>query len=236
LIQHHRDQAGASTAQLRYSGNVRIDVWSDIVCPWCYVGKRRLEHALAELEDPDDVEVVHRSFQLNPAAPRDRTTDRAAGLKAKYGLSQLDLQAMEARLVGIAKDEGLDFHLDSQVSGNTFDAHRLVQMGRARGIQDAVVERLFRAYFTEQRSIFDGESLVPLAREAGLDEGEVRQVLAGDGYAEAVARDVAEAAALRVRGVPFFLLDGRLVLSGAQPLDVFRQALTQALATAPSRA
>jgi predicted DsbA family dithiol-disulfide isomerase len=207
---------------------MRIDVWSDIVCPWCYVGKRRLEHALAALEDRDDVEVVHRSFQLNPAAPRDRTTDRAAGLKAKYGLSQLDLQAMEARLVAIARDEGLDFHLDGQVSGNTFDAHRLVQMGRERGVQDAVVERLFRAYFTEERSIFDSESLVPLAREAGLDEAEVRDLLAGDGHAGDVAKDIEEATALRVRGVPFFLIDRQYALSGAQPSNVFREALLQA--------
>jgi predicted DsbA family dithiol-disulfide isomerase len=208
---------------------MRIDVWSDIVCPWCYVGKRRLEHALAALESKDDVEVIHRSFQLNPGAPRDHTTNRGEGLKAKYGLSQLELQGMEARLVAIAKAEGLDFHLDGQVSGNTFDAHRLVQMGRERGIQDAVVERLFRAYFTEQLPIFDIESLVPLMREAGLDEGEVRQVLAGDTYADAVARDLQEAAALRVRGVPFFLFDGRLIVSGAQPSEVFREALQQGL-------
>src|SRR5688572_23857695 len=141
---------------------MRIDVWSDIVCPWCYIGKRRLERALAGFDGRDDVEVVHRSFQLNPAAPRDRTSDRADGLKAKYGLSQLELQAMEARLLSVAREEGLDFHI-ADVSGNTFDAHRVVQMARARGMQDAALERLFRAYFVEGRAIFDVDSLVALA-------------------------------------------------------------------------
>jgi predicted DsbA family dithiol-disulfide isomerase len=207
---------------------VRIDVWSDIVCPWCYIGKRRLERALAELDAGNDIDVVHRSFQLNPAAPRDRTTHRGEGLKSKYGLSQLELQAMEARLLKIARDEGLDFHLDEQVSGNTFDAHRLVQMARERGLQSAVVERLFRAYFVEGRSIFDVDSLVTLAADGGLDAGETRERLASDAGADAVLSDQAQAAALGVRGVPFFAIDGRYAISGAQPVEVFRQALEQA--------
>jgi len=207
---------------------MRIDVWSDIVCPWCYVGKRRLEHALRALDARDEIQVVHRSFQLNPAAPRDRTTDRAEGLKAKYGLSPSELQAMEARLVSIARDEGLDFRFEGQVSGNTFDAHRVVQMARERGVQDAVVERLFRAYFVEGRSIFEPEALSLLAAEAGLDGASVRQALATEAYADAVTADIEEAASLRVRGVPFFVIDQRYALSGAQPVDVFRQALEQA--------
>jgi predicted DsbA family dithiol-disulfide isomerase len=207
---------------------VRIDVWSDIVCPWCYIGKRRFERALAGFEARPDVYVVHRSFQLNPAAPRDHTTPRGEGLKAKYGLSQLELQAMEARLLKVARDEGLDFHLDEQVSGNTFDAHRVVQMARERGPQDVVVERLFRAYFVDGRSIFDLESLATLAADAGLDVTETRRMLASDAYSDAVAADQQEAAAVGVRGVPFFVIDGRYAISGAQPVEVFRQALEQA--------
>ena len=209
---------------------VRIDVWSDIVCPWCYVGKRRLERALAERPAGERVAVVHRSFQLNPGAPRDRTTDRAEGLKAKYGLSEAQLETMEARLLSIARDEGLEFELDAQVSGNTLDAHRVAQMAREHGVQDAVVERLFRAYFVESRSIFDKDSLAALAAEAGLDGAAVRQMLASDAYADAVKGDQQAAASLRVRGVPFFLLDGRYGLSGAQPIEVFREALEQASA------
>ena len=208
---------------------MRIDVWSDLVCPWCYVGKRRLERALAGFEARGDVEVVHRSFQLNPAAPRDRTTSRVDGLKAKYGLSQLEYQGMEARLLSVAREEGLDFRI-AEVTGNTFDAHRVAQMGRERGLQDAVVERLFRAYFVEARSIFDAESLISLATGAGLDGASVREMLAGEAHADAVATDIQEAASLRVRGVPFFLFDRRYALSGAQPADVFRQALEQAYA------
>jgi predicted DsbA family dithiol-disulfide isomerase len=214
---------------------MRIDVWSDIVCPWCYIGKRRLQRALAAFEHRHEVEVIYRSFQLNPAAPKDRTTDRAAGLMTKYGLTPADLAGMEARLVGIAKDEGLDFHLSGQVSGNTFDAHRLLHLARERGAQDAAVERLFHAYFSEQRSIFDAGSLVSLGMEAGLPENDVRSMLAGNAYADDVASDVAEAAALRVRGVPFFLIDGRLALSGAQPADVFGRALEQAWLEPASR-
>jgi predicted DsbA family dithiol-disulfide isomerase len=213
---------------------MRIDVWSDIVCPWCYIGKRRLERALAALEAGDEVELVHRSFPLNPAAPRDRTTPRAEGLKAKYGLTQLELQGLEARLLGIARDEGLAFHLEAQVSGNTLDAHRVVQMARDRGgarLQDAALERLFRAYFVEGRSIFDVDALATLAGEVGLDAATVREALATDAYGDAVAKDIEEAATRGVRGVPFFLIDRRYALSGAQPADVFRQALEQARGT-----
>jgi predicted DsbA family dithiol-disulfide isomerase len=207
---------------------MRIDVWSDIVCPWCYIGKRRLERALASLEDREPVQVFFRSFQLNPSAPRDHTTDRAQGLKAKYGWSQLELQAMDARLLAIARDEGLEFRLDDQVTGNTFDAHRVAQMARHHGRQDAVVERLFRAYFVDGRSIFDRASLASLAAEAGLDAALVQSVLAGDAYADVVAADLQEAASLGVRGVPFFVLDGRYAISGAQPADVLRQGLERA--------
>ena len=207
---------------------MRVDIWSDLVCPWCYVGKRRFERALARFEHGADVQVVYRSFQLNPAAPKDRTSDRAAGLKAKYGLSQAELQAMEARLVRVAGDEGLRLDLAAQVTGNTCDAHRLLHLAGAKGRQNEVVERLFRAYFTEGRSLFDTASLVTLATEAGLDEPDVRQVLGSGAYADAVERDVAEAASLDVRGVPFFLVDGRYALSGAQPPDLFAQALARA--------
>jgi predicted DsbA family dithiol-disulfide isomerase len=207
---------------------VRIDIWSDIVCPWCYIGKRRLERALAGFAAPQEFHVVHRSFQLNPDAPRDRTTDRAEGLKAKYGLSPLELQNMEGRLLKIAEGEGLDFHLDMQVSGNTFDAHRIVQLARERGVQGAAVERLFRAYFVEARSVFDAESLATLAVDAGLDAGETQRVLASDSYADAVLADRQQAAELDVRGVPFFVIDGRYAISGAQPIEIFRQALEQA--------
>src|SRR6185503_7351045 len=188
---------------------MRIDVWSDVVCPWCYVGKRRFERALAAFEHRDDVEVVHRSFQLNPSAPHGQTSLRRDVLKSKYGLSDAQAQAMDVRMERTAAEEGLEFHMAGGVTGNTFDAHRLLHFAQARGVQDAVVERFYRAYFTEQRSLFDRESLVTLAAEAGLDETDVRGVLGSDAYADAVVADGEEARASGATGVPFFVIDRR---------------------------
>ncbi len=208
---------------------MRIDIWSDIVCPWCYVGKRRFEQALDAFEDRAAVEVVHRSFQLDPSRPKGQTLNRREMLMAKYGLSQAQVEALDARMEQTAAAEGLEYHLGRDgVTGNTFDAHRLLQLAVARGRQDTAVERLFRAYFTEGRSVFEPEALTPLAVEAGLDEAEVREVLAGDAYADAVAADMREARALGVNGVPFFVIDRRFGVSGAQATDVFAQTLARA--------
>jgi predicted DsbA family dithiol-disulfide isomerase len=150
-------------------------------------------------------------------------------LKTKYQLSDQQVRDMDTRMEHLADVEGLEYHLtDAGLTGNTLDAHQLLQLGKARGIQDAVIERLYRAYFTEQRSVFERDSLVTLAGEAGLDQAEVRDVLERDAYAEAVAEDVREARALGVNGVPFFVLGGRYGLSGAQATDVFTEALTKA--------
>jgi len=208
---------------------MRIDVWSDLVCPWCYIGKRRLEHALAQMPDAPDVEIVHRSFQLNPSAPVDSTSRRRDYLMAKYGWSAAKAEQIDTDMEKRAAADGLEYHLsENGLTGNTLDAHRLVHLARDRGLQDAAVERLFRAYFTEQRSVFDRESLETLAVEAGLDADDVRRVLGGADYADAVMADVQEARALGVSGVPFFVFDGRLGLSGAQPVEVFIEALASA--------
>jgi predicted DsbA family dithiol-disulfide isomerase len=205
-----------------------VHIWSDIVCPWCYLGKRRFEHALALFDHRDDVTVTHRSFQLDPSQPRSQTTNRRAMLKAKYQLSDQQVRDMDSRMEHLADVEGLEYHLtDAGLTGNTLDAHQLLQLGKARNLQDAVIERLYRAYFTEQRSLFDRDSLVALAKDAGLDETEVRQVLERDAYANEVAADVREARSLGVSGVPFFVI-GRYGVSGAQSADVFGQALSRA--------
>jgi predicted DsbA family dithiol-disulfide isomerase len=208
---------------------MRIDIWSDVVCPWCYVGKRRFERALTAFAHGDRVQIVHRSFQLNPAAPRDRTSSRRESLKAKYRLSESDVQALDARMERTAAAEGLEFHMEAgSQTGNTLDAHRVLHLAADRGRQDATLERFFRGYFTEQRSLFDHASLLELAADAGLDAEDVRRVLSSDIYAEAVADDVAAAKALGVNGVPFFAIDGQPGISGAQPSEVFAQALTHA--------
>lgn len=210
------------------SNRVRIDVWSDLVCPWCYIGKRRLEHALKDFSGAGDVEIVHRSFQLNPSAPVGTTSKRRDYLMKKYGWSDAQAEKIDKDMEARAAADGLEYHMSAEgLTGNTFDAHRLVHLARDRGRQDATVERFFRAYFTEQRSLFDAESLATLAVDAGLDAGDVQRVLAGTAYADAVAVDIREAQTLGVSGVPFFVFDRRLGLSGAQPLEVFVDALAQ---------
>jgi predicted DsbA family dithiol-disulfide isomerase len=207
---------------------MRVDIWSDLVCPWCYVGKRRFEKALERFDHRADVEVVHRSFQLNPAAPRDRTSDRREMLMQKYRLSPAQVEEMDARMTQVAAAEGLEFQLQGTVTGNTFDAHQLVHLGRERGMQDPVVERLYRAYFTEQRSLFTPESLVDLAADAGLDRDEAADVLRSNRYAEAVAADIATARRLGATGVPLFVADDRYGISGAQAPEAFLEVLQRA--------
>jgi predicted DsbA family dithiol-disulfide isomerase len=212
---------------------MRIDVWSDLVCPWCYIGKRRLERALEGFEHRDAVDVVHRSFQLNPSAPAGRTSSRRDMLMSKYGRSAAEVAELDARMEQTAAGDGLEYHLTAAgVTGNTFDAHRLVHLGRDQGRQDQVVERFFRAYFTEQQSLFDRESLSVLAVESGLDAADVRRVLDDDEFADAVRRDIRQAQALGTTGVPFFVIDGRYGVSGAQPVEVFGDALSRARAAA----
>ena len=209
---------------------MRIDIWSDIVCPWCYVGKRRFEKALARYDKRDEVQIVHRSFQLNPAAPRDTTSSRREMLMHKYGLSPEQVVEMDARMMQTAAGEGLEFNLEGTLTGNTFDAHQLVHLGQTHGLQDAVVERLFRAYFTEQRSLFDQESLVDLAAEVGLDRDEAAAALRDNRYAEAVSADIDLARSLGATGVPLFVIDGRYGISGAQAPETFLDVLQRAAA------
>jgi predicted DsbA family dithiol-disulfide isomerase len=203
----------------------RIDIWSDLVCPWCYIGKRRFEKALAAFPGRDNVEVVHRAFQLDPTMPKGRLFRHRDVLMRKYGMSEAQVAVAQSRLETVAAEEGLEYHLAESHTGNTLDAHRLVHHAARHGIQDAVIERLYRAHFTELRSLFDDDSLATLAAEAGLTDA--REVLAGDEHADAVVADHQQANALGANGVPFFVFDGRYSVSGAQGADVFAQALSR---------
>jgi predicted DsbA family dithiol-disulfide isomerase len=207
---------------------MRIDIWSDVVCPWCYVGKRRFERALDAFEDRAEVRVVHRSFQLDPTRPKGETQKRREMLMSKYHLTAPQVEALDRRMEQTAAADGLEYHMGDGVTGNTLDAHRLLHLAADRGRQDAALERFYRAYFTEGRSLFDEASLTALAVDAGLDEHDVRQVLAGDTYAADVAADIREAQALGANGVPFFVFDHRFGVSGAQAIDVFSQVLARA--------
>ncbi len=209
---------------------LRLDIWSDIACPWCYVGKRRIEGALAGFAHADQVAVHWRAFELDPSAPRVRDGGEgyAARLARKYGSSRAKAEARLAHMTELAATDGLDFRFDRIQPGNTFDAHRLLHLAGERGVQDALKERLLHAYMTEGQAIGLPEVLAPLAREAGLDEPEVRALLDGDRFAAEVRADEAEAHALGIGGVPFFVLDGRLGVSGAHTSDVLRGALERA--------
>jgi predicted DsbA family dithiol-disulfide isomerase len=214
---------------------MRIDIWSDLVCPWCYVGKRRFERGVAAFPHRDKLEVVHRAYLLYSSSPPRVTFDRRDMLMTKYRLTQDQADAMNVNMERIAAAEGLDYHLKGGVTGNTFDAHQVVYLARDRDMQDPVLERLYHAFFVEQRSIFAHESLVALGAEAGLDVRELERVLREGTYASAVEADLEEARAIQLNGVPFFLFDGRSAVSGAQPADVFSQALSQAWTDAQKR-
>ena len=207
---------------------MKVEIWSDVVCPWCYIGKRRFERALSQFEHADEVEVTWRSFELDPNAPPVRTESHAEHLGRKYGVSAAQVEAMDARLVGEARKEGLDFHLAESKGGNTFDAHRLIHLAAKSERAGEMKERLMRAYFTEGVAIGERAELVRLATDIGLDEAEVKGMLSSDRLANEVRADEARARAFGISGVPFFAIDERYGVSGAQPADVLLEVLQQA--------
>lgn len=207
---------------------MRIDIWSDVVCPWCYVGKRRLERALADFPYAADVEVVWHSFELDPTAPQGGDRPTTEVLAAKYGRSAEEMRQMQQQLIDLAAADDLELRLFDNVHTRTVDAHRLLHLARSTGQQGELKERLLAAYFTEARNIGDHDVLQQVAVAAGLDAARVGEVLAGDEYADEVRADLEQARAYGVQGVPFFVLDGRYAISGAQPVEVFEQALRQA--------
>jgi predicted DsbA family dithiol-disulfide isomerase len=208
---------------------MHIDIWSDVVCPWCYLGKRRFEKALSGFEGRGDVTIAHRSFQLDPTRPKGETTSRRTMLMSKYHLTEDRVLELDRNMEVMAAAEGLEYHLTEKgQTGNTLDAHRLVHLAAGHKREDQMLDRLYKAYFTEERSVFDVESLVGLAVNEGLDATEVREALESNQYVDAVKRDLDEARMLGVSGVPFFVIDGRYGISGAQATDVFSRALTMA--------
>jgi predicted DsbA family dithiol-disulfide isomerase len=207
-----------------------VEIWSDIACPWCYIGKRRFEAALAGFEHRDEVEVTWRSFELDTHAPREREGDRVEHLARKYGTTREQAEAMHEHITGMAAGEGLDFRFDIARSGNTFDAHRVVHLAAAHGLQDAMEERLMRAYLSEGQLVGDPAVLERLALEVGLPAEEVRHMLGSDRYAAEVREDEQLAASLGITAVPFFVVDRAIAASGAQPPVLLRELLDRAWA------
>lgn len=205
-----------------------VEVWSDLVCPWCYIGKRRLDGALSR--HSGDVEVVWRAYELDPSAPavRDDGLTQVQRLAAKYRRTPEQAAAMVANVASVGAEDGLDLRFDLVRSGNTFDAHRAVRFAAAQGSAPALVDRLFRAHFTEGRALGDRATLVELASEIGLPGDALATALDGDAHAADVRADQQRARELGITGVPFFVLGGRLGVSGAQPADTLVEALAEA--------
>lgn len=202
---------------------MRIDIWADLICPWCYIGMARFDKAVSASPHHDEITVVHRSFELDPTTTG--TEPVLDMLTKKYGPGAAD---MESRVATLAAEEGLPYRTDRDV-GNTFDAHRLSHLAKSKGLQEAFIDQALKANFAEARSLFTHDSLKEIATEAGLDPTDTQQVLADPtAYAEAVRTDEQEATAIGATGVPFFVLDDRYAISGAQPTTLFTDALTQA--------
>jgi predicted DsbA family dithiol-disulfide isomerase len=209
---------------------MELEIWSDVACPWCYLGKRRMEAALEQFEDRGAVAVTWRSFELDPSAPRESGVDVATHLAQKYGMTREQALASQRRLMDLAAGDGLELHLDRAQRTNTFDAHRLVKLGAEHGLADEVKERMMRAYHSDAELVGDPATLARLGVEAGLDEAEVAEVLAGDRFADEVRADELEAASLGIDGVPFFVVDRQFAARGAQGADVLLGLLRHAAA------
>jgi predicted DsbA family dithiol-disulfide isomerase len=208
---------------------MRVDIWSDVVCPWCYVGKARFERALRDFTHRDEVEVVFHSFELDPDYPEDERETVVSILSRKYGVPEAQARAADARVAGLAAAEGLGFDSGRPV-GNTFDIHRVIHLGREKGVQHELITAVNEAYFAQGRQVFDRDVITEVAAGAGLDASAVREVLDSDAYADAVRQDELEARELGIGGVPFFVFDMALGVSGAQPAETFTDALNQAWA------
>lgn len=209
------------------TGKMKVEIWSDMMCPFCYIGKRKFEKALDRFAHKDGVEVSWRSFQLDPGLRTQPGKSVNQYLSERKGWSLEHAREMNAHVTRLAGAVGLDYDFDKAVVANSFDAHRVVQLARTRGLDGQVEERLFRAYFTEGRDISDHATLIELGAEAGLDGEEVRATLAGDDFAAEVKQDLLEARRIGVTGVPFFVLDRKYAVSGAQDTPTFLKVLEQ---------
>jgi predicted DsbA family dithiol-disulfide isomerase len=210
------------------SAPLKVDIWSDIACPWCYIGKRRFEAALSAFPHKDAVEVVWRSYQLDPTLPEHYEGTELEYLSTRKGMAPQQVSQMFDHVAQQAKGEGLNYRFDSVVVANSFTAHRLIHLAAGHGRQDAAKERLLSDHFEHGKNIGSREYLTSLGRDLGIDAGEVDELFTTDKYADDVRFDVEEGRSLGISGVPFFVIDRKFGLSGAQPTETFTAALNQA--------
>lgn len=207
---------------------MKVEIWSDVMCPFCYIGKRRFEAALEKFDNKNEVEVEWRSFQLNPhmkTVPGKSLNEYLAETK---GWTLDYARRANEHVTNMAAEEGLEYHMDKAVVANSFDAHRLLQLAKTKGLGDQMEEQLFKAYFTEGKNTADHNVLVELGTNAGLDNHEIREVLESNAFADEVSKDLELAEQFGIRGVPFFVFDRKYAVSGAQPEDVFLQTMDAA--------
>ncbi len=207
---------------------MQVEIWSDIICPWCYIGKRRFEQALAGFAHKDKVNVIWRSFELDPDAPSQREGTLSEYLAKKYRVSLEEAAAMNERVTSVARESGLEYRLSSARPGNTFDAHRLLHLAASRQLGERAAERLMHGYFSESLPVGDRAALARLAPEFGIAEGEALAMFKSGAYSNEVRADEARAAKFGITVVPFFVFDEKSGISGAQPVEVFAEALQQA--------
>ncbi len=210
--------------------NMKVEIWSDVMCPFCYIGKRKFEAALSQFPNQDEVEIVWKSFQLDP--DQETVSDKSIQqhLAERKGMTLQQAQQMTDHVTGIAKQVGLTFHFSKAVIANSFDAHRFSHLAKKHGRQNEAEEALFAAYFTEGKNTADQDTLAQLGEKIGLDAEEVKDVLQSDQYTREVKTDIAEARQLGVQGVPFFVFNRKYAVSGAQESNVFLQAVETAFA------
>ena len=209
---------------------MQVEIWSDVMCPFCYIGKRKFEAALSQFPDNEQIEIIWKSFQLDPNQETISDKPIQQYLAERKGMSIQQAQQMTDHVTGIAARVGLTFHFDKAVTANSFDAHRFSHLAKKHGRQNDAEEQLFAAYFTEGKNTADPDTLAQLGTEIGLDVQEVKDVLQSDQYARDVKTDIAEARQLGVQGVPFFVFNRKYAISGAQESNVFLQAVETSFA------
>lgn len=233
LISAYGKQAGNTPKTMNKEDKVVVEVWSDVVCPFCYLGKKKLEQAIQKLGAQEKVEIRWHSFQLDPDYPKGQSVPAASHLVENRGYDPQQLQRVQQNLQNAGSAYGIDFQFEKTYTFNTFDAHRLWQWSKAYGKENEMKEALMKAYFTEGKDLSKDNALLEIATRLGMDTSAAEKILITDEYAVAVIQDQQQARALQIGGVPYFLIDGKKVISGAQDDEVFEQTLQQALNARP---